>query len=64
MAQYGTFLSEDDATQFQNTAFPPLHDIPAQASPAAHPVKKAPQRTKLANSRLKRISGFVKHGWL
>jgi hypothetical protein len=40
MAQYGTFLSEDDATQFHNTAFGPLPDIPAQGSPAAPPVKR------------------------
>ena len=49
MAQYGSFLSEDDGTQFQNTAFAPPPEIPAQGSPAAPPVKKAPQRTKLAN---------------
>jgi hypothetical protein len=46
MPQYGSFLSEDDGTQFDNTPLPPPPDIPAQASPAAPPVKKPPQRTK------------------
>jgi hypothetical protein len=27
MAQYGSFLSEDDGTQFDNTPLPPLPDI-------------------------------------
>jgi hypothetical protein len=49
MAQYGSFLSEDDGTQFDNTPLPPPPDIPAQASLAPPPVKKPPQRTKLAN---------------
>jgi hypothetical protein len=49
MAQYGSFLSEEDGTQFQNIAFASQPDIPAQGSPPAPPVKKAPQRTKLAN---------------
>jgi hypothetical protein len=50
MAQYGTFLSKEDGTQFQNIGFaPPQPDIPAQGLAAAPPVKKGGQRTKLAN---------------
>jgi hypothetical protein len=50
IAQYGSFLYEEDGTQFQNTGFaPPQSDIPAHGSPAAPLVKKGPQRTKLAN---------------
>jgi hypothetical protein len=50
MAQYGSLISEEDGSQFQNTGFaPPQPDIPAQGSPAAPLVKKGPQRTKLGN---------------
>jgi hypothetical protein len=49
MAQYGSLLSEEYGTQFQNIGFaPPQPDIPAQGSAPAPPVKGG-QHTKLAN---------------
>jgi hypothetical protein len=32
MAQYGSFLSEDDGTQFDNTPLPPPPDIPVSGT--------------------------------
>jgi hypothetical protein len=64
MAQYGSFLSEEDGTQFQNIGFaPPQPDIPAQGSPHAPLVKKGGQRTKLANFTSEEDTR-VCHAWL
>jgi hypothetical protein len=64
MAQYDSFLSEEDGTQFQNIGFaPPQPDIPTQGSAPAPPVKKGGQRTKLANFTSEEDM-WVCHAWL
>jgi hypothetical protein len=64
MAQYGSFLSEEDGTQFYNIGFAPPHpDIPAQGSAPAPPVKKGGQHTKLPNFTSEEDMR-VCHAWL
>jgi hypothetical protein len=64
MVQYGSFLSEEDGTQFQNVGYaPPQSDIFAQGSAPAPLVKKGAQRTKLANFTSEEDMR-VCHAWL